>query len=175
VVIILIIGLGVGPIVGGLTGNNPYPLGIAALGLMAAAYIGEILRSGIQSVEAGQLEASRALGFSYSSSMRLVVVPQGIRRVLPALVNQFISLLKASSLVYFLGLIASQRELFQVGRDLNAQTGNLSPLVAAGLFYLALTIPLTHLVNYIDTRLRRGRATTEAEDPLAPTATQEMI
>ena len=156
VVIILIIGLGVGPIVGGLTGNNPYPLGIAALGLMAAAYIGEILRSGIQSVEAGQLEASRALGFSYSSSMRLVVVPQGIRRVLPALVNQFISLLKASSLVYFLGLIASQRELFQVGRDLNAQTGNLSPLVAAGLFYLALTIPLTHLVNYIDARLRRG-------------------
>jgi polar amino acid transport system substrate-binding protein len=176
VVIILIIGLGVGPIVGGLTGNNPYPLGIAALGLMAAAYIGEILRSGIQSVEAGQLEASRALGFSYSSSMRLVVVPQGIRRVLPALVNQFISLLKASSLVYFLGLIASQRELFQVGRDLNAQTGNLSPLVAAGLFYLALTIPLTHLVNYIDARLRRGRTSTEAEDPpLAPTAAQEMI
>jgi polar amino acid transport system substrate-binding protein len=176
VVIILIIGLGFGPIVGGLTGNNPYPLGIAALGLMAAAYIGEILRSGIQSVEAGQLEASRALGFSYSSSMQLVVIPQGIRRVLPALMNQFISLLKASSLVYFLGLIASQRELFQVGRDLNAQTGNLSPLVAAGLFYLALTIPLTHLVNYIDGRLRRGRTSTEAEDPLNPTTTtQEMV
>ena len=168
VVIILIIGLGFGPVVGGLTGNNPYPLGIVALGLMAGAYVGEILRSGIQSVEAGQLEASRALGFSYPSSMRLVVVPQGIRRVLPALVNQFISLLKASSLVYFLGLIASQRELFQVGRDLNAQTGNLSPLVAAGLFYLALTIPLTHLVNLIDSRLRRGRTPTEAEDPLDP-------
>ena len=136
VVIILLIGLGVGPVVGGLTGNNPYPLGIAALGLMAAAYIGEIFRSGIQSVEPGQLEASRALGFSYPASMRLVVVPQGVRRVLPALMNQFISLLKASSLVYFLGLVANQRELFQVGRDLNAQTGNLSPLVAAGLFYL---------------------------------------
>jgi polar amino acid transport system substrate-binding protein len=178
VVIILLIGLGVGPIVGGLTGNNPYPLGIAALGLMAGAYIGEIFRSGIQSVEAGQLEASRALGFSYGASMRLVVVPQGIRRVLPALVNQFISLLKASSLVYFLGLIASQRELFQVGRDLNAQTGNLSPLVAAGLFYLALTIPLTHLVNYIDARLRRGRAQTEPDDPLDPAnpaTTQEMV
>jgi polar amino acid transport system substrate-binding protein len=175
VVIILIIGLGVGPIVGGLTGNNPYPLGIAALGLMAAAYIGEILRSGIQSVEAGQLEASRALGFSYSSSMRLIVVPQGVRRVLPALVNQFISLLKASSLVYFLGLIASQRELFQVGRDLNAQTGNLSPLVAAGLFYLALTIPLTHLVNYIDGRLRRGRPVADSVDPASPAATQEMV
>ena len=178
VVVILVIGLGIGPVVGGLTGNNPYPLGIAALGLMAGAYVGEILRSGIQSVEAGQLEASRALGFSYSVSMRLVVIPQGVRRVLPALVNQFISLLKASSLVYFLGLIASQRELFQVGRDLNAQTGNLSPLVAAGLFYLLLTIPLTHLVNYIDNRLRRGRAVAEPDDPLdpaSPTRTQEMV
>ncbi len=177
VVIILLIGLGVGPIVGGLTGNNPYPLGIAALGLMAAAYVGEIFRSGIQSVEAGQLEASRALGFSYPASMRLVVVPQGIRRVLPALVNQFISLLKASSLVYFLGLVANQRELFQVGRDLNAQTGNLSPLVAAGLFYLILTVPLTHLVNYIDARLRKGKPA-EPEDPLSPlnpASSQEMI
>ncbi|WAC91610.1 ABC transporter substrate-binding protein/permease [Mycobacterium sp. Aquia_213] len=164
VVIILIIGMGVGPLVGGLTDNNPYPLGIAALGLMAAAYIGEILRSGIQSVDAGQLEASRALGFSYPAAMRLVVVPQGIRRVLPALVNQAIALLKGSALVYFLGLVAQQRELFQVGRDLNAQTGNLSPLVAAGLFYLLLTVPLTHLVNYIDARLRRGSPTDESDD-----------
>jgi polar amino acid transport system substrate-binding protein len=164
VVIILIIGMGVGPLVGGLTNNDPYPLGIAALGLMAAAYIGEILRSGIQSVDAGQLEASRALGFSYPSAMRLVVVPQGIRRVLPALVNQAIALLKGSALVYFLGLVAQQRELFQVGRDLNAQTGNLSPLVAAGLFYLLLTVPLTHLVNYIDGRLRRGSPSDEPED-----------
>jgi polar amino acid transport system substrate-binding protein len=164
-VIILLIGLGVGPLVSGLTHNNPYPLGIAALGLMAAAYMGEILRSGIQSIDPGQLEAARALGFSYSAAMRLVVVPQGIRRVLPALVNQFIALLKGSALVYFLGLVAQQRELFQVGRDLNAQTGNLSPLVAAGIFYLALTIPLTHLVNYIDSRLRKGRSPTGPEDP----------
>ena len=164
VVIILIIGLGVGPLVSGLTHNNPYPLGIAALGLTAAAYIGEILRSGIQSVDPGQLEGSRALGFSYPAAMRLVVVPQGIRRVLPSLVNQFIALLKGSALVYFLGLVAQQRELFQVGRDLNSQTGNLSPLVAAGLCYLMLTIPLTHLVNYIDTRLRGGRPATESEE-----------
>ncbi|MEH3139609.1 MAG: ABC transporter substrate-binding protein/permease [Mycobacterium kyogaense] len=174
VVIILLIGLGIGPVVGHLTGNNPYPLGIAALGLMAAAYVGEIFRSGIQSVDPGQLEASRALGFSYATSMRLVVIPQGVRRVLPALMNQFISLLKASSLVYFLGLIANQRELFQVGRDLNAQTGNLSPLVAAGLFYLALTIPLTHLVNFIDARLRRGRRPDEEDDPLLTSTAQEM-
>jgi polar amino acid transport system substrate-binding protein len=167
VVIILLIGLGIGPIAGGLTNNNPYPLGIAALGLTAAAYVGEIFRSGIQSVDSGQLEASRALGLSYRTAMRLVVMPQGIRRVLPALVNQFIALLKASALVYFLGLIAGQRELFQVGRDLNAQTGSLSPLVAAGMFYLILTIPLTHLVNFVDHRLRQGRPATEPEYPLA--------
>jgi polar amino acid transport system substrate-binding protein len=172
VVIILLIGLGIGPIAGGLTNNNPYPLGIAALGLTAAAYIGEIFRSGIQSVDSGQLEASRALGLSYRTSMRLVVIPQGIRRVLPALVNQFIALLKASALVYFLGLIAGQRELFQVGRDLNAQTGSLSPLVAAGMFYLILTIPLTHLVNFVDNRLRQGRPAAEPADPLA--ASQEI-
>jgi len=176
VVIILLIGLGIGPIVGGLTNNNPYPLGIAALGLTAAAYVGEIFRSGIQSVEPGQLDASRALGLSYNTAMRMVVIPQGIRRVLPALVNQFIALLKASALVYFLGLIAGQRELFQVGRDLNAQTGSLSPLVAAGVFYLILTIPLTHLVNLVDNRLRHGRAAAgEPEDPLALASSQEML
>ncbi|MGV0625180.1 ABC transporter substrate-binding protein/permease [Mycolicibacter minnesotensis] len=176
VLIILLIGLAVGPLVGGLTHNNPYPLGIAALGLTAAAYIGEILRSGIQSVESGQLEASRALGFGYPAAMRLVVIPQGIRRVLPALVNQFIALLKASALLYFLGLVAGQRELFQVGRDFNAQTGSLSPLVAAGLCYLALTIPLTHLVNVVDHRLRRGRPA-DADDSveLSPAvSSQEM-
>ncbi|WP_435531007.1 ABC transporter substrate-binding protein/permease [Rhodococcus spelaei] len=167
VVIILIVGLGVGPVVKGLTGNNPYWLGAAALSLLAAAYIGEIFRSGIQSVEPGQLEAARAIGFSHRRAMNLVVIPQGVRRVLPALMNQFISLIKDSSLIYFLGLLATQRELFAVGRDLNAQTGNLSPLVAAGLFYLVLTIPLTHLVNYIDKRLRTGKSDTSGTlDPL---------
>ncbi|MEV6068098.1 ABC transporter substrate-binding protein/permease [Nocardia sp. NPDC052001] len=158
VVIILIIGLGIGPVVKNITGNNPYWLGVVALALLSSAYIGEIFRSGIQSVEPGQLEAARAIGFGYRQSMSLVVIPQGVRRVLPALMNQFIALIKDSSLIYFLGLLATQRELFAVGRDLNAQTGNLSPLVAAGLMYLVLTVPLTHLVNYIDGRLRTGRA-----------------
>lgn len=158
ILVILLIGLGFGPIVRILTGStNPYPLGIAALTLMAAAYIGEIFRSGIQSVEKGQLEASRALGFSYNSSMILVVIPQGIRRVLPALVNQLIGLIKESSLIFTLGLLASQREIFQIGQDQAANTGNLSPLVAAGLFYLCLTIPLTHLVNFMDKRMRDGK------------------
>lgn len=173
VVVILVVGLGIGPVVKNLTGNNPYWLGAFALGLLAAAYIGEIFRSGIQSVDAGQLEASRAIGFSYRESMRLVVVPQGVRRVLPALVNQFISLIKDSSLIYFLGLLASQRELFAVGRDLNAQTGNLSPLVAAGIVYLCLTIPLTHFVNYVDNRLRTGKQIDESTPPVSASTLQE--
>jgi polar amino acid transport system permease protein len=86
--------------------------------------------------------------------MRLVVIPQGVRRVLPALVNQFIALVKESSLVYFLGLLASQRELFRIGQDAAATNGNLSPLLLAGIFYLVITVPLTHLVNYADARLR---------------------
>ncbi|MGK8521169.1 ABC transporter substrate-binding protein/permease [Nocardia asteroides] len=172
VVIILLIGLGVGPVVRELTGNNPYWLGAVALALLASAYIGEIFRSGIQSVEAGQLEAARAIGFGYRQAMTLVVIPQGVRRVLPALVNQFIALIKDSSLIYFLGLLATQRELFAVGRDLNAQTGNLSPLVAAGLVYLALTIPLTHLVNYIDRRMRTGRPDRPLDQVEAATITE---
>jgi polar amino acid transport system permease protein len=168
VLTILVIGLGFGPIYREITGSNsPYPMGIAALSLMAAAYAGEIFRSGIQSVEKGQLEASRALGFGYGPSMRLVVVPQGIRRVLPALMNQFIALIKDSSLVFTLGLLATERELFQIGQDAAARSGNLSPYVAAAIFYLAMTIPLTHLVNYIDHRLRTGKPEKKEPDELA--------
>ena len=154
---ILLIGQGFARFSQQVFGPSPYPLGILALSLIASAYIGEIFRAGIQSVDRGQLEACRALGMSYGKAMRLVVVPQGIRRVLPALVNQFIAIVKDSSLVYFLGLLVSERELFRVGQDAAVLTGNLSPLVMAGLFYLVITVPLTHLVNYFDNRFRTGR------------------
>jgi polar amino acid transport system permease protein len=159
VVTILLIGVGLSQIGLKIWGPNPYPLGILALSLIATAYVGEIFRAGIQSVEDGQLEASRALGFSYSSALLLVIVPQGVRRVLPAWVNQLIALIKDSSLVYFLGLLAGQRELFRIGQDAAANSGNESALLLAGLFYLVLTIPLTHLVNHVDRRLRHGRRT----------------
>ncbi len=156
-VTILIIGQGFAPLSNPIFGQNPYPLGILALSLIASAYIGEIFRSGIQSVDRGQLEACRALGMRYGAAMRLVVVPQGIRRVLPALVNQFIGNVKDSSLVYFLGLLLSERELFRIGADAAITNGNLSPLVLAGIFYLLITVPLTHTVNYLDNRFRAGR------------------
>ncbi|WP_026412887.1 amino acid ABC transporter permease [Actinomadura oligospora] len=161
VVTILLIGVGLAPTGMSLWGPDPYPLGILALSLIAAAYIGEIFRSGIQSVEPGQLEAARALGLTYRTAMLLVVVPQGVRRILPGWVNQLIALLKDSSLIYFLGLAAGQRELFRIGQDAAANTGNESALVLAGLFYLALTVPLTHAVNFIDRRLRDGRPVAE--------------
>src|SRR3954471_3153274 len=154
---ILLIGQGFARFSQSIFGPSPYPLGIIALSLIASAYIGEIFRAGIQSVDKGQGEACRALGMSYAKSMALVVVPQGIRRVLPALVNQFIAIVKDSSLVYFLGLLVTERELFRVGQDAAVLSGNLSPLVMAGIFYLVITVPLTHLVNYFDNRFRTGR------------------
>ncbi|MDQ0119515.1 amino acid ABC transporter permease [Pseudarthrobacter sp902506025] len=154
---ILLIGQGFARLSQSIFGPSPYPLGIIALSLIASAYIGEIFRAGILSVDKGQGEACRALGMSYAKSMALVVVPQGVRRVLPALVNQFIAIVKDSSLVYFLGLLVTERELFRVGQDAAVLSGNLSPLVAAGLFYLVITVPLTHLVNHFDNKFRSGR------------------
>jgi len=163
---ILILGEGFSQVGQKLFGPNPYPLAIFALSLIAAAYMGEIFRAGIQSVEKGQGEACRALGMSAGQAMRLVIIPQGVRRMMPALMNQFIGIIKDSSLVYFLGLLTDQRELFRIGQDAAVNTGNLSPLLAAGICYLVLTVPLTHLVNYIDKRMRTGRRITAVESGL---------
>lgn len=154
---ILLFGQALSPLGLRLFGPSPFPLAIFALGLITAAYTAEILRAGIQSVERGQLEAARALGMSYAAAMRLAIIPQGLRRVIPTLVNQFIAVIKDSSLVYTLGLIADEREVFRIGQDASVSNANLSPLVAAGLIYLLITVPLTHIVNLIDRRLREGR------------------
>lgn len=130
--------------------------GILALGLVSTAYIAEILRAGIQSIEKGQMEAARSVGMPYMMAMRLIIIPQGLRRVLPPLTNESIAILKDSSLVFFIGLAAGERELFRVGQNIGQQTGNFSPYIAAGLVYLMLTIPLTRLVNFMDRRLREG-------------------
>ncbi|NYH19176.1 amino acid ABC transporter permease [Paraburkholderia bryophila] len=148
--VILLVGQGLAPVGLSIFGPNPFPLAIVALGLISSAYIAEIFRSGIQSVGRGQLSACQALGMTYWSSMRHVIVPQGIRRILPALANQFISIVKDSSLVYFLGLLTSQRDLFTIGQNTSVNAANLSPLVAAGAVYLLITVPLTHAINHID-------------------------
>jgi polar amino acid transport system permease protein len=167
VLTILLIGTGL-PIAGIRPfGRLTYAYAIMGVAVIAGAYTCEIFRSGIQSVEKGQMEAARSLGLSYLKSMALVVVPQGVRRVLPALTNQFIVCIKESAFVYLLGLQTTQRELFTIGQDLDAQTGGLSGLVAAGMVYLAITIPLTYAVNVLDRRLREG-SSSAARVPAVP-------
>ncbi len=143
-------------------GFSSYPYGMVALGLIAAAYMAEIFRSGIESIHSGQLEAARALGMSYVAAMRLVVVPQGVRNVLPALTNQFIGVIKDTSLVYVLGVTTTEREIYRIGQDASQASGNLSPIVAAGLVYLMLTVPLTYLVNHLDHHLKHGKDVADA-------------
>lgn len=154
-------------------GQSPLGYAILAIGLINAAYIAEIFRSGIQSVPAGQAEAGRSLGMSHMTTLMLIVVPQGIRNVLPALANQFIIAVKESSLVYLLGLAVGERELYFIAQQAQSTTYNSSSFVAAGLVYIAFTVPLTHLVNWFDRRLREGRppgsgAEPSAGEPLTP-------
>ncbi len=160
-------------------GRNPVFYASFALGLVATAYIGEIVRAGIQSIDEGQMEAARSMGMSHGQAMRLIIVPQGIRRVVPPLTNEYIALLKDTSLMFVIGLSANSRtffegrDLFRVGQNLAQQYGNYSPVVLAGIFYLVLTIPLTRLTNYLDRRLRSGRGvdhTGEDETPELPSA-----
>ncbi|MGA7203559.1 MAG: amino acid ABC transporter permease [Specibacter sp.] len=137
-------------------GTSPTGYAILAIALISAAYCAEIFRSGIQSVPEGQMQAGRSLGMSHLQTMRKIVIPQGIRNVLPALTNQFIVDIKESSLVYLLGLAVGQRELYFIAHEQQANSYNSSSLVAAGICYLILTVPLTYFVNWWDRRLRTG-------------------
>jgi polar amino acid transport system permease protein len=160
---VYLIGQGL-PLAGlGLFGDNTYGYAALAIGLIESAYFAEIFRAGFQSVERGQVEAARSTGMSKLQTMRYIIVPQGARRVLPPLTGQFILVVKATSLVYLLGLTASQREMFAIAQDAAINSANLSPLTAAGLVYLALTIPTTYAINAWDRRIRSGGAARTVE------------
>jgi polar amino acid transport system permease protein len=151
--------IGQGLPLAGITVFGSWTYGYAALaiGLMEGAYMAEIFRSGFQSVEKGIVEAARSLGLSRAKTMRLIVIPIGFRRVLPALTGQFILVIKSTALVYLLGLATGQREMFAIAQDSSSNNASLSPLVAAGLLYLVITVPLTYAVNAWDRRMREGR------------------
>jgi His/Glu/Gln/Arg/opine family amino acid ABC transporter permease subunit len=122
---------------------------VAALSLNAAAYISEIFRAGIQSIDRGQMEAARALGMDYRSAMRWVILPQTVRRALPPLTNEAVALLKDSSLIAVIGL----SELMRVGREQANDSGSAVTIyLAVALLYLAMTLPLTHLVRHLEAR-----------------------
>jgi len=137
-----------------LIGVNLTPLAAAvtALTLNCGAYVAEIFRAGIQSIDTGQMEAARSLGMSYGLGMRCVVLPQAFRRVLPPLTNEAIAILKDSSLVSVIGLA----DLTRAGTELASQLAVpliIWPLVA--LFYLAATIPLTRLAAALERKWAR--------------------
>jgi His/Glu/Gln/Arg/opine family amino acid ABC transporter permease subunit len=124
--------------------------------LNTGAYAAEVFRAGIQSIERGQMEASRSLGMTYLQAMRYAIVPQAVRRVIPPLLNEFVILIKDTSLIVILGLTESEYDLFTTARTGNAATFNATFFVAAAAGYLVVTLPLIRLVNAVERRLRSG-------------------
>ena len=130
---------------------GPISVGILGLTMVYAAYLAEILRAGIESIDRGQIEASRSLGLSAGQTTRRIVLPQAVRRVLPPLMNEFIILTKDTALLSVIAVT----ELLGAARDANAVTLNSTPLVAAGIGYLLFTIPMTRALDYYIDRERR--------------------
>lgn len=126
---------------------------VVALGLGYGAYSAEIFRAGIQSIERGQHEAAQALGMTYFQTMRFIVLPQAVRRVLPALGNDFVSMIKDSALVSVLGI----RDLTQATKLYAASTFRfLEAWAMAAYLYLAVVIILTRGIRYMETRLQKA-------------------
>jgi polar amino acid transport system permease protein len=136
------------PVVEDLTG---FQIGFLGLGLVYAAYIAEVYRAGIESVDRGQTEAARSLGMSSGQTMRLVIVPQAVRRVLPPLMNDFIALTKDVALVSVIAV----SDVVGVARDAQAVTFNSTTLTVAVVFYLAFTLPLIWILDRIIAREQR--------------------
>ncbi len=126
---------------------------VMAFGFNSGAYVAEIFRSGIMSIDNGQMEAGRSLGFTYSQTMFYIVMPQAFKNVLPALGNEFIVLLKETSVS---GYIARQ-DLTKGGDIIRSQTYSaFMPLFAVALIYLVMVLIFTKLVNMLERRLRNS-------------------
>jgi polar amino acid transport system permease protein len=127
---------------------------IIGLGVAYGAFSAEIWRAGIESIEKGQMEAARSLGMSYFQAMRYIILPQAVRRVLPALGNDFVAMVKDSSLVSVLGVqdITQLAKLYAASTFLFFQTYSILAFI-----YLVVTIMLTRVVRWIERRLRRDR------------------
>ena len=138
---------------------SPFTSAIIVFILNTGAYASEVFRAGIQSIERGQIEAARSLGMSYPQAMRYAIVPQAFRRVIPPLMNEFVILIKDTSLIVVLGLLAENYDLFTWAREGYSATANATPFVAAAAGYLAITLPLIGAVNAVERRLRSGLVT----------------
>ena len=127
------------------------------LGIVAAAYMAETIRAGIEAVPKGQMEAARSLGMSRGRAMVSIVIPQGFRIIIPPLTNELVLLIKDTSLLFVLGTTPATKELTKFGRDVLASRANATPLIVVGAVYLLITIPLTQLVAVLERRNARSR------------------
>ncbi len=128
----------------------PFTAAVIAMGINSGAYVTEIFRGGIQSIERGQMEAARSLGLSYLQAMRYIILPQAFKRILPPLGNEFIAMLKDSSLASTIAIA----ELMRVGREITSRTfRSFEVLAVVALLYLAITLPLSLLVRYTERRM----------------------
>ena len=129
---------------------NSFFWGLLVLVLNSSAYVAEIVRSGINAVDAGQVEAARSLGMSHGLASRKVVLPQAFRNILPALMNEFVSIIKETSIVSLVGI----SELMFCAKDVvSISYRTLEPYVIAAIIYFIMVFPLSKLVSYIERRM----------------------
>jgi len=151
VLVIYILGFGIPGL--GLPGvpNQPFFYAVLALTLIYSAYVSEVYRAGIDSVHPSQDAAARSLGLSRSQSLRHVVLPQAVRRVVPPLLNDFIGLQKDTVLVSYIGVV----EIFRQSQIKQAATFNFTPYIATALVFIVITIPLARLTDWLVARDRK--------------------
>lgn len=123
-----------------------------AFGINSGAYVSEIIRAGIESIDKGQMEASRSLGLSYFQSMKLVIMPQAIKNILPAIGNEFVTLIKETSVAGYIGV----RDLTKASDIIASRTYDyFFPLIIAALIYLIIILSLTKILNIFERRLKK--------------------
>lgn len=129
-------------------------VGIIAFGINSGAYVSEIIRSGINSIDKGQLEAGLSLGLNYHKTMKLIILPQAIKNILPALGNEFITLLKETSVGAYIGIL----ELTKASDIISSRTYDyFFPLIIVAIIYLIMTLGLSKLVNLMERRLNNAK------------------
>lgn len=134
---------------------DPFVAAVAACSLNSGAYIAEIFRAGIQSIDLGQMRAGLSLGMNWKMTMRYIILPQAFKRIIPPLGNEFIAMLKDSSLVSVIGF----EELTRSGQLIIAETyGSLEIWSAVAILYLVMTLSITRLVSYLEKRFRASDA-----------------
>ena len=127
--------------------------GVVALGMNSGAYLCEIIRSGIQSIDGGQTEAARSLGLSQRQNLRFIILPQAVKNILPAIANEFVVIIKESAITYTIGV---QDIMGAVNNIRGATFLIMEPLLVATALYFCLCFPLSKLIAYIERRMSRG-------------------